>query len=842
MEKYSPMMQNYLKTKENYPDAIVFYRLGDFYEMFFDDAKVASNELNLVLTGKQAGVEDRVPMCGVPHHAVNNYLNKLVSRGYKVAIVEQLEDPKTAKGIVKRDVVRVVTPGTIMDEEGKSTVFISSVIDYQYGYAFAMCEMSTGETYLKNINHNTTALLQELLKDGIREIVVKENFDNKVIMAIRELGSVVISYCDATEIEERYLPLIENIKEHYYLSAYGMLLNYLSATSKRMLDHLRPVILDNDDQYLQMDYSTRINLEITEPARSASRSMTLWQFLDHTQTAMGARLLKRWLEKPLINKEDITERQEATSYLKSHFAIRSDLKEQLSQIYDIERLIARVAYGNANAVDGLRLSKSLNVLPEIFKLLKDMPAFTSIHNIDLCSDLQKKLENAFVDNPPISTKEGGMFVDGYNEQLDEYRLVQRNSKKVIAEMEAQEREKTGIRTLKVGYNRVFGYYFEVSKSFINQIPQEEGYIKKQTLVNAERFITPELKEKEDVILHAEERAVGLEEELFNALITEMKRYLPKLQKIAEVVSLIDVLYSLSVVSSQKKYVRPEFVDSRDIEIKKGRHPILDDQMKEKKFVANDLNLKEEKRVMILTGPNMGGKSTYMRQNAIIVIMAQIGCFVPADSARIPIFDKIFTRIGANDDILAGQSTFMVEMSEANNALQNATSRSLIVFDEIGRGTSTYDGMSLAQAMIEYIVNNINATTLFSTHYHELTRLEDSFDKVVNYYVEVYEEDEKVTFLYHVKKGKVNRSYGINVARLAKLPEEVIDRAQDILKDLESNKKIIQQSLLSEEKIVYKEHKSEIEEKLMMVDIDNMKPIEALQMIDDLQKEIKKREK
>ena len=842
MEKYSPMMQHYLSIKANYPDAIVFYRLGDFYEMFFDDAKVVSNELNLVLTGKQAGVEERVPMCGVPHMALNTHLKKLVDRGYKVAVVEQMEDPKTAKGIVKRDVVRVVTPGTLMDEEARNNVFLSSVVDYQYGYALCLCDMSTGETYLKNLNHHTDDLLQEILKDGIKEIVVNEAFDMNVIMAVRELGQIAISYCNVDTIEERYQPLIEGFKEHYFLSSYGMILNYLNETSKRTIDYLKPVQLDNDDQYLQMNYSTLVNLEITEAARNDVRTMTLWQFLDHTQTAMGGRLLKRWLEKPLINKTTITERQDAITYLKEHFAIRSDLKEKLAQIYDIERLIARVAFGSANAVDGLRLSKSLNVIPELFDLLKEMPAFTYIHQLDQCEELKIQLENAFVDAPPLSIHEGGMFVDGYNAQLDEYRHIQRESKTVIAELEAKEREKLGIKTLKVGYNRVFGYYFEVSKSLVHLIPQEEGYIKKQTLTNGERFITPELKEKEDTIMHAEERAVGLEEHLFYALMDEAKKYLPKLQKIAEAIALVDVIYSLAVVSSQKKYTRPVFCEERTVDIRKGRHPILDEQMKEKKFVANDLKMAEDERIMILTGPNMGGKSTYMRQCALIVVMAQIGCYVPADSATLPVFDRIFTRIGANDDILGGQSTFMVEMNEANYALQEATSRSLIIFDEIGRGTSTYDGMALAQAMIEYIEKNIRALTLFSTHYHELTRLSDSYSGIVNYFVEVYEEDNRVTFLYHVKKGRVNKSYGINVARLAKLPDSVTDRAQNILKDLESNRKIIQQSLLIEEPARTEEKKSEIEEKLLMVDVNNMKPLEALQMIDDLQKEIRKREK
>ncbi len=835
-------MQAYLDLKKNYPDAIVFYRLGDFYEMFFDDAKIASNELNLVLTGKNAGVEERVPMCGIPHHAVNPYLQKLVQRGYKVAIVEQLEDPKLAKGIVKRDVIRVVTPGTNMDDidNEKSSVYIASIIDYQYGLALCLCEMATGEIYIKSIKKNNSSFIQELLKNNVREVVVSENFDSHLIMNLREYGGITISYCEVCNIEERYSPLIEGIKEYYYRDTFGLMLNYLSITQRRLLDHLRPVVLDNDDLYMQMDYATRVNLELVESSHNSVRTITLWQFLDHCETAMGSRLLKKWLEKPLTGKEGILQRQDAVTYLKENFMIRDRIKTNLSQIYDIERLIARFAFGSANAIDGLRLSRSLNVLPDILDNIKDMPAYGYRKELDLCRTLAESLKDAFVENPPVSTKEGGMFVDGYNQQLDHYREIQKNGKQVIASLEAKEREKTGIKNLKVGYNRVFGYYFEVSKANMGIIKEEDGYVRKQTLVNAERFVSDELKQVEDDILHAEERALGLEASLFEDLVNEVKKYLPKLQKIADFVSLCDVIYSLSVVSSSRKYVRPEFTEG-EVDIKKGRHPILDDEMKEKRFVANDFCLNEKEKIMILTGPNMGGKSTYMRQNALIAIMAQIGCYVPADLARLPIFDKIFTRIGASDDILSGQSTFMVEMTEANNALQNATSHSLIVFDEIGRGTSTYDGMALAQAIIEYIARHIGAVTLFSTHYHELTSMEESFDRVVNYFVEVYEENNQITFLYHVKKGKVNKSYGINVARLARLPEEVINRAQNILQDLESKKKVLQQSFLSFEEPVTEIKKNETEEKLMMVDINSLTPLAALQMIDDLQKEIKKRE-
>ncbi len=843
MEKYSPMMQAYLDLKQKYQDAIVFYRLGDFYEMFFDDAKIASNELDLVLTGKNAGVKDRVPMCGIPHHAVNTYLQKLLQRGYKVAIVEQLEDPKLAKGIVKRDVIRVVTPGTNMDdpENEKNSVYIASVIDYQYGLALSFCEMATGEIYVKSVKKNATALLQELLKYNVRELVCSESFDQHIIMMLREHGGIMISYCEAKEIEERYLPLIDAIEEYYYRDAFGLLLNYLSVTQMRLLDHLRPAVLDNDDLHMQMDYATRVNLELVESLRQNSRSLTLWQFLDSCRTAMGSRLLKKWLEKPLIHVEDIQERQKAVTWMVNDFQLREKLKNSLTGIYDMERLIARFAFGSANAIDGLRLSRSLNALPEMMDTLKDMPAFATRSQLDLCEELRGELDNAFVENPPVSTREGGMFVDGYNADLDHYRQIQRDGKKVIAGLEAKEREKTGIKNLKVGYNRVFGYYFEVSKANIGLIKEEDGYVKKQTLVNAERFVSDELKQIEDDILHAEERSLGLESELFENLVQEVKKYLPRLQKIADMIALIDALYALSVTSSRRQYCCPVFVKDRSVRIRKGRHPILDEQMKEKRFVANDLEMQEDKRIMILTGPNMGGKSTYMRQNALIAIMAQIGCYVPAQSCELPVFDKIFTRIGASDDILGGQSTFMVEMNEANNALQNATRDSLIIFDEIGRGTSTYDGMALAQAIIEYIAKNIGALTLFSTHYHELTVLEEDLDRVVNYYVEVFEENDQVTFLYHVRKGRINKSYGINVARLARLPDKVIQRAENILKELESKKRLVQQSLLVLPEAEEKEKRSETEEKLMMADVNTLTPIQALQMVADLQDEIRKRE-
>ena len=839
MKKYTPMMQQYLEVKKNYQDALVFYRLGDFYEMFFEDAKTASFELDLVLTGRSAGVEERVPMCGVPHHAVNSYIQKLIQRGYKVAIVEQLEDPATAKGIVKRDVVRVITPGTIMDDlnDDKSSIYIASVVDYQYGLALAICEMATGETTVKAISNHTTTLSQQLLRLNVREIVVRSDFSENKLKAIRELNNITISYCDEEEIAEEYQDLMGNIKEPYFQKAYGMLVNYLISTQMRMMHHLRAVELDQDDLYVYMDYATQQNLELVQPLRKGSKNETLWSFMDHCKTAMGSRLLRRWIERPLLKKEEIYKRQEVVGFFIKNYITRDDVKESLQKIYDMERLIARVAYGSANAIDCVRLQQSLAEAPKILDYLKEVNAYPEWKLLDVCADLEAILENAFVENPPMSIKEGGMFVDGYSSELDECRRIQKEGKTWILQLESKEREKTGIKNLKVGYNRVFGYYFEVSKSNRHLIKDEEGYVRKQTLTNAERFVTDELKEREDAILHAEERAIRLETDIFLSLLERIQSYLPKLQKLANGIAMIDALYSFSIVSSHSGYVCPEF-EVGEVLIEEGRHPILDVIMKERRYVSNTLKLDRNTNIWIITGPNMGGKSTFMRQCALIVLMAQMGCFVPAKKVSLPLFDKLFTRIGASDDILSGQSTFMVEMTEANHALQNATEHSLILFDEIGRGTSTYDGMALAQAMIEYIATCVKAKTLFSTHYHELTSLEEHLDGVENVHVEVHEENDNVTFLYRVKKGKADRSYGINVAKLAKLPDTVIDRAKDLLGELESKKRVVQQTMQVVEMVKVPVEAQRVIDALKEVNENEMTPIEALQFVHDLKKDYK----
>ena len=834
----SPMMQHYVSIKEKYPDTLLFYRVGDFYEMFMDDAVIASKELDLVLTGKNAGLDEKVPMCGVPHHAVKTYLTRLAARGFKVAIVEQVQDPKEATGLVERDVIRVITPGTVMDEitDEKQSVYLAAVEDYKYGYAVAFCEVSTGENFIETCSHKDNALLQLILKNNGREVVVRKGFNERIIRRFREM-QVVISYCEEDAIHPVYEPLITNLDKDYEKTCFGMLLNYLEATQKHALSHLQVCHVEEESQILYMDYSTQANLELTVPMHDTGRQITLWSFLDCCKSAMGSRLLRKWIEKPLISQKRIEERLDRVAWLMRSFMVRNTVREALSNVYDLQRLIARCALNTANAVDVQRLTKTLEQVPIIQKKL-DSSLFGEIVEMDALQGLYTQLKNAFLDEPSLSVNEGGMFRDGYDAQLDEVRSIQRNGKEFIASLEASEREKTGFRTLKVGYNRVYGYYIEISKLQAKDVKEEWGYVRKQTLTNNERFISPELKEKEDMILHANERAIAIEKQLFSQLMDNIRSSLPKLQKIAEGLALADVYCALAEDSAKYGYVRPVFTDGL-VDIRSGRHPILDEMMKDPKYVSNNLYLDDQENILLITGPNMGGKSTFMRQTALIVIMAQIGCYVPASSCQIPVFDKIFTRIGASDDILSGQSTFMVEMNEANRALQQATDHSLILFDEIGRGTSTYDGMSLAQAMIEYIASVIHAKTLFSTHYHELTSLAESVGCVRNVHAAVKEEDNQVTFLYKIKKGPAQQSYGINVARLAGLPGSVLERAADIQKELESKKRVVQQSFQLVEMKKEDPVADGIMEQLKAVSIDDLSPREAWNMLNDMCEEVKK---
>lgn len=836
---YTPMMKHYLELKEQHEDAIIFYRLGDFYEMFFEDAKTASSELDLVLTGRNAGVEERVPMCGIPHHAAKGYIQRLIQKGYKVAIVEQLEDPALAKGLVKRDVIKIVTPGTIMDEvsDEKTTVYIASLHDFKFGLAVILCEMTTGELRAQLIDKHVMAIQKVLLGNNVREIVIQEKFDKKIVKMIEEMQTITVSYHNDNALKEEYRHLLNGIEDDRVETAFGVLTNYLDETQKRNMAHLNAVEMVYENDFLQMDFSTKQNLELTSSLRSNSRSQTLWSFLDKCRSSMGSRLLKKWIEYPLVDTAMINRRLNAVEYLNDNFITKDELREHLGFVYDMERLSARVAYGSANPRDILRLIKTLEHTPQIFELFHDCSAYEEFQSIDPCRELYDMIEGAIIDNPPLTLKDGGMFVEGYNEELDQVREIGKNGKNWILELENKERERTGVKSLKIGYNRVFGYYIEVTKTNLDSIKDEFGYVRKQTLTNAERFITQELKDKEDAIVHAQERSIRLEAELFNHLLNQIKVYLPKLHDLSHALATIDALYALAEISSENGYTRPQFHTGHSIHMKEARHPILDRMMKTTRYVSNDLEMGEDNDILMITGPNMGGKSTYMRQTVLLVIMAQIGCFVPAKKAEMPIFDQIFTRIGASDDIMSGQSTFMVEMIEANNALQNATANSLILFDEIGRGTSTYDGMALAQAMIEYIMRNIKAKTLFSTHYHELTEMAEKNAGIRNVHVDVHEEDDKVTFLYRVLDGKADKSYGINVARLAHLPSSVLERAKQILDNLE-----LQPNMVKEVKpplVIEKENPQHMQiiNQVKQVDVNKMTPMEAMQFLYELKEKM-----
>ena len=836
---YTPMMKHYLELKKQHEDAIIFYRLGDFYEMFFEDARTASSELDLVLTGRNAGVEERVPMCGIPHHAAKGYIQRLIQKGYKVAIVEQLEDPALAKGLVKRDVIKIVTPGTIMDEvsDEKTTVYIASLHDFQFGLAVILCEMTTGELRAQLIDKHVMAIQKVLLGNNVREIVIQEKFDKKIVKMIEELQTITVSYHNDNALKEEYRHLLNGIEDDRVETAFGVLTNYLDETQKRNMAHLNAVEMVYEHDFLQMDFSTKQNLELTSSLRSTSRSQTLWSFLDKCRSSMGSRLLKKWIEYPLVDTAMINRRLDAIEYLNDNFITKDELREHLGFVYDLERLSARVAYGSANPRDILRLVKTLEHTPQIFELFHNCSAYEEFQTIDPCRELYDMIEGAIIDNPPLTLKDGGVFVEGYNEELDQVREIGKNGKNWILELENKERERTGVKSLKIGYNRVFGYYIEVTKTNLTSIKDEFGYVRKQTLTNAERFVTQELKEKEDAIVHAQERSIRLEAELFNHLLNQIKVYLPKLHDLSNALSTIDALYALAEISSENGYTRPQFHTGHSIHMKEARHPILDRMMKTTRYVSNDLDMAEGNDILMITGPNMGGKSTYMRQTVLLVIMAQIGCFVPAKKAEMPIFDQIFTRIGASDDIMSGQSTFMVEMIEANNALQNATANSLILFDEIGRGTSTYDGMALAQAMIEYIMRNIKAKTLFSTHYHELTEMAEKNAGIRNVHVDVHEEDDKVTFLYRVLDGKADKSYGINVARLAHLPTSVLDRAKQILDNLELQPNMVKE--VQAPLVIEKENPQHVQiiDQVKQVDVNKMTPMEAMQFLYELKEKL-----
>lgn len=785
------MIQQYLAIKAQYQDAFLFFRLGDFYELFFDDAKKASKELEIALTSRNGGKDEYIPMCGVPYHAAKQYIKVLIDKGYKIAICEQMEDPKLAKGMVRREVIQMITPGTIMEDESlqpKKNNYLAALTAAKDGsFGLALSDLTTGEIRVTLIS-SWDGVIQELDANDVRELILASNFDPDKKEEMVERLNMAFSESDSSQVPDPLQKIAIGIDQEKLIQPLGKLLSYLVNTQKRSLDHLQRAEVYQINAYMMIDQHSRRNLELTQTNREKKTYGSLLWLLDDVKTAMGGRRLKQWIEKPLLSKNKIEKRLDAVAALKEHLLERETLRSLLGNVYDLERLVGRVSFGNVNPREVVQLKRSLEQIPEIKRMLAELDetALTQYEQeMDPCTEVRELITDAIVDDPPFTTSDGGMIKPGYHETLDQYRDASKNGKRWIAELEAKEREETGIKSLKIGYNRVFGYYIEVSKPNLKLIP-EGRYERRQTLSNAERFITPELKEKERVILEAEEKRVGLEFQIFGDVRLKIKEQSERLQKLARLISSLDVLQSFASVSDQNGYVRPQFSNERALEIKNSRHPVIERVMRRGTFVANDIKMDETCDLLMITGPNMGGKSTYMRQAALTAIMAQVGCFVPADHAELPIFDQIFTRIGAADDLVSGQSTFMVEMDEANYALSHATQNSLILLDEIGRGTSTYDGIAIAQAIVEFIHDHIAAKTFFSTHYHELTFLEEKLDRLKNIHVGAMEENGTVVFLHKVLEGQADKSYGIHVAKLAGLPDVLIERADTILQGLEGN--------------------------------------------------------
>ena len=834
--KLSPMMKHYVELKDKYEDTIILYRLGDFYEMFFEDAEVVAHALELTLTGKSAGLEERVPMCGIPHHASEIYIDKLIKKGFKVAICEQLEDPKTAKGIVKRDIVEVISSGTIINANSldeKENNYIGSLYDFGYGYALTYSDITTGEIYSSLYNTNSD-IIYKILSLEVKELIVNKEIDKNLVSKIKSQKIPVT--IEDNLLENKYSEIYANINDERIIKSIELLLYYLSEVQKRNLSHFQKVIIKKEESSLMMDIHTKRNLELTECLRTKERTYSLLWLLDNTKTAMGSRKLKYFIENPLVDISKINERYNIVSKLLEEFILAEELKNDLYEVYDLERLCGRISFGSANAKDLLQLKSSLKVLPSIKEKLEKINFYEKIEPLN---DLYELLEKSINEDAPNGLKDGFLIKEGYSEELDELKSLSKGGKDFISNFEKEEKERTGIKGLKVGFNKVFGYYIEVSNSYLPMITEDMGYTRKQTLANCERFINPILKEKEDIILSSEDKIINLEYNLFVEIRDKCKEYISILQKNAKVISEIDVLESFAYVSEKYNYVRPNLNSTNEIKIISSRHPVVEKVLKDNEYVPNDIIMDKNTDILLITGPNMAGKSTYMRQLGIIAIMAQIGCFVPASEANLPVFDKIFTRIGASDDLVSGESTFMVEMMEASRAIKNATKNSLILFDELGRGTATYDGMSLAEAILEYIANKIKCKTLFSTHYHELTDMENNLSNLKNKHVSAVEENGEITFLHKVKDGSVDKSYGINVAKLAGLPKEVIDRANIILKEYESKEKnkntnSVQISL----PLNFEENKSEVEEELKKIDVLNITPIEAINILNKLKEKIK----
>ena len=867
--EYTPMMQKYLETKEKYKDCILFYRLGDFYEMFFDDAITASRELEITLTGKDCGQAERAPMAGVPHHAAENYAARLIEKGYKVAICEQLEDPKTTKGIVKRGVIRVLTPGTIVESnllEEKKNNYIMSIVKSGLYFGVSVCDISTGEFYSCEIKdeNNFALLLDEIARFTPSEIIAnsmmfecKEEIDKiserfNIYMSkfsdkffSEDVGNLQLEYNIIENKKE-----VQNLKERKLaVKSINALIEYLNETQMTSLEHINTITIYNLSRYMTLDINARRNLEITEKLRDKSKKGTLLWVLDKTSTSMGGRLLRRWLNDPLIDTKEIQERLEAVEELKDNIMIRGDITETLRKVYDIERLSGKMTYGNANARDMITLRNSLEKLPEVKQVLSQCqtPKLKELYeNLDELQDMHKLIEDSIVEDPPLTIKEGGIIKLGYDEEIDKLKTATTEGKNWIIKLEAEEREKTGIKNLKVGYNKVFGYYIEVSKSYIPQVP--DRFVRKQTLTNGERYITEELKNLENQILGAEDKVVNLEYNEFVKIRDEIAKNIKRLQKTANIVSTLDVLTTFAQVSEDMNYCKPIVNDDGIIDIKEGRHPVIEKMVGPGNFVPNDTYLdKDGNRLAIITGPNMAGKSTYMRQVALITLMAQIGCFVPATQAIIGVVDKIFTRIGASDDLSMGQSTFMVEMMEVATILKEATQNSLVILDEIGRGTSTYDGLSIAWAVAEFIADKekCGAKTLFATHYHELIELADKQEGIKNYSIAVKEKGEDIIFLRKIVEGGTDESYGIHVAKLAGVPKNVTKRANEILRSLERKSMLTGKTAEKENKKVvegqvdmFNFKLAEVAHEIDKINLNELTPIDALNTLVKIKEKMK----
>ena len=843
-ENFSPMIQQYIEVKEKYDDTILFYRVGDFYEMFFDDAYIASRELELQLTGKDASYKERVPMCGIPFHAYLEYAKTLVSKGYKVGIVEQVEDPKSAKGLVKRDVIQIITPGTFIDSFEKDNNFITSVNKVEDIYTLTYADLSTGEIYITTLKDLNT-LANEILNLNSKEIILPKGFKTDSFEILKDNYQVILSFEEESLIPNDLGYIVFGIDEKYHKSI-GYLLNYIIKTQKRELRHFRQANFYTKDDYLRIDPFTKRNLELTESLRNKQKSGSLLHLLDEAETAMGSRLLHKWIDRPLKDISMINARLDIVEAFINNYVVKEDIIENLKTVYDLERIIGRVSCGNANARDLVQLKRSLQNIPNIKENLEKL-------NLDLTNSISSKinphrdlfelLDASLVENPPLTIKDGGMIKEGYSKELDEIKNISKNSKDWLKNYEQEEKDKLGIKNLKIGYNRVFGYFIEISKGQLDLVKEDSGLIRKQTLANAERFISEELKNYEQIILGANDKIIKLEYDLFKELRDKVGSLSKSLQTLAEIMATVDALVSLSKVSSKYNYTRPTFNINRSVNIIEGRHPIVESMIKEN-YVCNDVILNSYNEV-IITGPNMSGKSTYMRQLALIAVMAQIGSFVPAKVCDIMIFDQIFTRIGAEDNLTSGQSTFMVEMLEANYAISHATKDSLILFDELGRGTATFDGMALAQAIIEYVNQKIGCAMLFSTHYHELCDLVNNLKHLKNVHVEARDVGGKITFLHKVLEGASDKSYGINVASLAGLPRSVIKRSHEILDTLEDSEKNREKNVNLfnftdyEETLEAKEEKKafDLMKKISDLNVDDFSPKEALNFLYELKKDI-----